>query len=187
MAIQSETRAATRQALIDSFCTLYTIKPIEQITVQELTRKAGYNRCTFYEYYLDVFDLLKQVEDEIISHFREKIIVTIKSGNIAENFIASFTEMQNDMEAFAEVFLNDQNSAKFAGRLNTAMVPVFMEQFNISVFDKNSIYAIEFYLAGVISMVSRWLKNGRDLSVEELGGLIRSLLTKGILGIFTEA
>lgn len=36
----------TRQAFLEAFCLLYSKKPVERITVQEVAKKAGYNRST---------------------------------------------------------------------------------------------------------------------------------------------
>ena len=56
---QPEKTAKTKQIFVDVFCKLYTQKPFEKILVQEITNKAGYNRSTFYEYFSDMYDLLK--------------------------------------------------------------------------------------------------------------------------------
>ena len=41
--------------------------PIEKITVKEVSERAEVNRSTFYAYYKDVYDILEQAEEEIIS------------------------------------------------------------------------------------------------------------------------
>ena len=61
----------TKQNLIDAFWTLYCEKRIEKITVKEITQKAGYNRGTFYEYFIDVYDVLEQIETSIIPNINE--------------------------------------------------------------------------------------------------------------------
>jgi len=38
---------ATRKSLVDAFCTIYKDKPIEKITIQEITEKAGYTEAHF--------------------------------------------------------------------------------------------------------------------------------------------
>ena len=49
-----EITAQTKQNLIDAFWSLYTEKRIEDITVKDITHKAGYNRGTVYEYFPSV-------------------------------------------------------------------------------------------------------------------------------------
>jgi hypothetical protein len=61
------------------------------------------------------------------------------------------------------------------------MLPVFIERFHIQKNDIKSIYVLEFYLAGIISIGNRWLQNGREIEIKELGVLIRGLLTEGVL------
>ena len=39
--------------------------PATKITVSQLTKKAGYNRSTFYAYFNNTDDLLKQLENEL--------------------------------------------------------------------------------------------------------------------------
>ena len=52
----SPTASATRKAFIEAFCEIYKTKPVEKITVSELTRRAGYNRVTSVSYtHLDVY------------------------------------------------------------------------------------------------------------------------------------
>lgn len=63
--------ASTHQSLIDAFWELYTQKRIDKITVREITAKAGCNRGTFYEYFLDVYDVLEQIENGLIPEIDE--------------------------------------------------------------------------------------------------------------------
>ena len=61
------TRAAIREALSD----MLAVKPIGKITVQELIDKANICRTTFYAHYEDIYDLLFEVENDILSEIRE--------------------------------------------------------------------------------------------------------------------
>jgi AcrR family transcriptional regulator len=199
---QPEITAATRKAFIDAFCALYKAKSggeprpksslgrqgsaegsDKKITVQELSKKAGYNRCTFYHYFNDVDDLLMYLEDTVISYISKHIAAYIKHGDFGDMFIESFAAIQNEVEiaTYAKALLGNSNSAKFALRLKAAMLPVFMERFHIQKSDIKSVYVLEFYLAGIISIGNRWLQNGREIKTEELGALIRGLLTEGVL------
>lgn len=56
----------TKNNLRIAFWSLYAQKPIEKISIKEITELAGYNRGTFYLYYNDVYDLLDQIEEEIL-------------------------------------------------------------------------------------------------------------------------
>ena len=61
-----QTRANLRQA----FWELYARKPLERISVREITDRAGYNRATFYLHYHDVYELLNEIEDTVLGPWR---------------------------------------------------------------------------------------------------------------------
>lgn len=54
-------KAQLRQALIQ----LLQEKPVEEITVRELTERADVNRGTFYSHYQNIYHMLEQVENEL--------------------------------------------------------------------------------------------------------------------------
>ena len=60
---QPEVTEQTRKNLIAACFVL--IKEQGKATVNEITKAAGYNRCTFYRYFTDTRQLLDSVEDEI--------------------------------------------------------------------------------------------------------------------------
>jgi len=178
---QPKVTEATKQAFIDSFCDLCKTTPIEKLTIHELTRKAGYNRCTFYEYFNGVYDLLEYIENELLSRMKANLFETIKSVDDSEKFISSLINLQKGHEKYFDVLFSDSNNSKFAKRLKSVMFPAFMKQFNISGRDVQSRYVLEFHLSGLIAVMTNWIVNGRDIPMPQLGGVIRGILNEGIL------
>jgi len=178
---QPEITSATRKTFVEAFCSLYLHNPIEKITVQEIVRKAGYNRSTFYQYFKDADELLVYLEDEIIGNIKEKVDANLGRIDFSDSFICSFTDLQEETASHVAVLLANPNSTKFTQRAKTAMMPIILRHFNISENDEKAIYVLEFYLAGVISIATRWLRDGRKVPVSEVGRLIHTLLTEGVL------
>lgn len=56
----------TRNSLRDAFLKLVSKKPIDRITVTELTRLAKINKATFYLHYKDLSSLVEELEDELV-------------------------------------------------------------------------------------------------------------------------
>lgn len=52
--------ARTRKAIIDAFIQLSESKPFDNITVKDITEKALINRATFYNHFLDKYDLMEK-------------------------------------------------------------------------------------------------------------------------------
>lgn len=56
----------SRIQIIDSFILLSGKKPFSSITVKDITKEAQINRATFYNHFLDKYDLLEQVVSEAL-------------------------------------------------------------------------------------------------------------------------
>lgn len=55
----------TKQIIKQSFFALLKEKPISKITVTKICEESGINRTTFCKCYLDVWDLLNQIESDL--------------------------------------------------------------------------------------------------------------------------
>lgn len=60
----------TKRSISNAFLELRKQKPIEKITVKELSELAYINKATFYTHYHDIYDLTDQLENE----FMESVI-----------------------------------------------------------------------------------------------------------------
>lgn len=56
----------TKASIVNAFIQLRAKKPLEKITIRELTQLAGINKATFYLHYQDIYDLSHQLETEMI-------------------------------------------------------------------------------------------------------------------------
>ena len=63
----------TKKVLRDSLLKCMRQKPIRKITVKEVCEMAELNRATFYSHYHDCFDLLEQIENDMLDHFRASL------------------------------------------------------------------------------------------------------------------
>lgn len=63
----------TRMALHSAFLELLCTKDIAKITVTELVDKANVNRKTFYNHYTDIYEVLDDIENELIKDFARRI------------------------------------------------------------------------------------------------------------------
>ena len=75
--VTEQTRANLRQA----FWELYAERPVEKISVREITDRAGYNRATFYLYYHDVYELLEEIEDMVLGNIERLVQGRLLQGD----------------------------------------------------------------------------------------------------------
>lgn len=66
----TQTRSRIKKALTE----LIVMKGFDALTVSDITRRAEINRGTFYLHYIDKFDLLQTLEDEMIAELKGVLI-----------------------------------------------------------------------------------------------------------------
>ncbi len=172
---QPEVTAQTRENLLNAFWQLYQNKPINMITVHDITRKAGYNRCTFYSYFHSVQDILEQTESSLIEYIKDNIanllLPAILSGK-TPNLSDVYTHTKRE---YLTVMLGENADSRFIGKLKKALCEVYLESLALPKADVRVEYILDFKVSALISVLSRWYSKA-DLPEEEIVSLIRSLL-----------
>lgn len=178
---QPEATNATQKNLIDAFCLLSRKKPIEKISVKEITHRAGYNRCTFYQYFKDVYDLRDNIENITLSQIKENFTKNISKDNFNKSFFDAFININQERAAYFELLLNAANRAHFTDKLMTDVLPVFMKRFQISEENPHAEYLAGMYFAMVVATISHWIESGRTMPLAELTELLGRALTDGVI------
>lgn len=75
--VQQKRKTTTKADLKTALTILLEKKDFESISVSDITREAGVNRGTFYLHYIDKFDMMDQLIDEIL----QNILILLKEGN----------------------------------------------------------------------------------------------------------
>ena len=72
----------TRKVLRESLVSLMKTKSILNIAVKDICEAAGVSRTTFYTYYKDQYDLLGQLEEEIVAEFDNLVMQYSPEGEL---------------------------------------------------------------------------------------------------------
>ena len=95
----------TKQLLKASLMELLADKPLAKITVKELCEKADINRTTYYKYYIDIYDQMDKIENEIIADMLEKLdAITVENVNDRKNRLIVITKILEYIESRREEF-----------------------------------------------------------------------------------
>ncbi|MFB9324484.1 TetR/AcrR family transcriptional regulator [Paenibacillus aurantiacus] len=175
---QPEITEKTRQSFINVFCELYCQKPIEKITVQEISNKSGYNRSTFYQYFTDVYDLLSHVENEILDYIRGKLKHTEQGEIKPIELLLLFEEKGASLNAL----LGDYGNFRFIEKLKSEF---FSEEQTYCFPQDHSVtpYLLEFHISTSVSLLRLWQQRQKDLPPDQLISLIEMLFTSGISSV----
>ena len=179
---QPEITAQTREKLIEAFWGFYCEKKIEHITIKEITDKAGYHRSTFYEYFVDIYDVLNQMEDALLEYIEMNVINRLDgelSADLAQN-IANIYDVKGE---YLSVLLGENGDPNFFNKVKALMRPVLTDTFGLSGDDIHTSYIFEFATSGIFAVVTHWYKNGKNLPSRELADLARSMLIGGVFPV----
>ena len=112
---QPQITEQTKDKLRSAFWTLYSSKPIDKITIKEITDLAGYNRGTFYLYYKDVYDIFASIETELLQA-SEQILETARESELSglKNHMSMIMALARKYSAYVSVLLRDPSSNQFS-------------------------------------------------------------------------
>lgn len=172
----------TKQNLIEAFWTLYENKRIEKITVKEITTKAGYNRSTFYEYFLDVYDVLEQIENTLITKLQELPLRYVKEGD-SPLPLEIFIQMYEEHSKYLVVLLGDRGDPSFQGKLKNSFKQLIKQKLLLQEFTDHfeMDYTLEYVLSAMIGILSYWFRNEKTPPTEKLITLIQRLSEEGVM------
>jgi AcrR family transcriptional regulator len=175
---QPEVTERTQQRFMNAFCDLYSQKPIEKISIQEISRKSGYNRSTFYQYFADIYELLDAVEDSILNEVQIGLSDKLKPANGIRDALHCMESEEHFLALKA--LLGVYGSGHFLERLKNE-IP--FDKLNVTCNSNDSLspYIVEFYISTSLSLFRLWLQRGKDLSSEELFTLMDNLYKSGAI------
>ena len=145
----------TKRMLKDTLTEMLTEKDIYHISIRELCERADVNRTTFYKHYGNQFDLLDDMESDLL-HLIEKTIAEDKkhSANTIEQLLIF---IEKDIE-FVSLLLNSNVDPEFPQKLfSLAIVESSVEDMVANVEKKEYEYI---YIASCFGEHTRWFVYG---------------------------
>ena len=179
------TRALLRQSLTE----LMKEKNIRDISVKELTQRADVNRGTFYSHYQDIYDMVRQLEDELFEEFNQVISAYPAEAVQREGVypivrdVFAFVRRNADLCA---TLLGDGRDSTFLERLRAAVHQKVAAEWS-ALYDLRSEalweYILAFLVGGMVNIIQKWASGGWKQTPEELAGLSNHLIWEGMSGL----
>lgn len=167
---------------MESFWSFYSRNKIEQITVKEIAEKAGYNRGTFYEYFVDVYDVLEQIEHALIPGADELPPIENPAGDQGIIRLDMFIKLYEKNHKYYAVLLGENGDPAFASKLKKAVKPIIRDSFRLlDVSPIETDYVLEYMLSAMIGILGYWFKENKSLPAERLISLIYDLMDGTIM------
>lgn len=175
--------AKTRQAIIDAFWELSAAQGMDKVTISAVSRRAGLNRGTFYEYFVDLPELISKEEDVIIADLRERMKSGIREGGF-QNF--ELISEQRILDAFTLyddklfMLIGKNGDPNFRARVIEEASKAVREVFRPF---ENSEYIVAYLTSAFMGVLTYWHETGKQIGNMELAWMIHTLVTQGMGGI----
>ena len=176
----------TKMLIRKAFTQLLSTRPIQAITVRELCERAGINRGTFYAHYRDIYDLMEQIETEMMEDFQavlEPLLVAKGPDLTPLKITTSIFQCLKENADICTVTLGPYGDKTFARRLINLGQERCLESYT-AFFEgasrKQLGYFYSFVCAGSIGLLEKWLSEGMQQSVEEIARMTEDIMMYGI-------
>lgn len=157
----------TRKQIVDAFWSLYEKRPIERITVKEIVAQVGCHRSTFYEYFDNVYQILESIEDALFEKLENELPkppYKPESEEILKHHIDNFSADGR----YLSVLVSEHGDPAFARRIQGLLAERLKPEFTTELSDSQARYIMQFSAGGFSTVMTEWLRSGRDLSVEDI-------------------
>lgn len=170
----------------EALMSLLEKKDFEYITIKEICSAAGVNRSTFYLHYENTSELLDEsislIQEKFSSYFDVKAHSLIKKLEdcpkddlifITPDFLMPYLNFIKDHKRLYEASIKNPSNFKSTDTYNKMFRHIFspiLERFSVPEGEKN--YIMAFYLNGIASIVSEWLKDDCKKPIDDISDMI---------------
>lgn len=176
----------TRSAIRDAMTEMLAVKPIGKITVQELIDKANICRTTFYAHYEDIYDLLSEVENDILSEIRAGLEVLDQAPiRVEEHYpaIEVVVEVYARHEKMIRLLNGPNGDPGFDARLQDTIYDATRRLRRIKEGDsfdeeRHRLYSC-YVISGGISVLNRMISANLQIDPREAGRVLGAMAAAG--------
>lgn len=167
-----------RVVIIDAFWQLYKEKSIKQITVTELMNKAGYHRSVFYQYFRDIYDLLKQEQDaffEEVDNLWQDVSIEILNENYSTVLIEKINELSLKYDFKVGILLKHNDETDFKNRFNNTLRKNLYNLLKLQENDAKVKLALEVYISGQLESLVYFHRHKNRLDFKDYLEVTKSI------------
>lgn len=182
---QDKRSVRTRKLIKLALLKLVRTKDIEEISITELTALAGINRNSFYTHYDNIYNILDDINCDIISTI-DNIVLKYTYHSFREDpypLLHNFSEVITGNKYFTEYLLFSGSSGELIKKLKEMLCERF---YKIYVTERGNDhphvkYMLSFLVGGVFDVYQMWFTNDKDVPLDEITHKTADLLKRGIV------
>lgn len=195
---KTDPRAARSKAKISSaFLALLEEQPFSKISVSMIIKKAGVNRSTFYAHYLDKFDLLDQIEIDLLLEMKAVIFEDVDALLLGHELhgITTFEQLTHtkkiidfiyDKKELIALIMKDEVDPAFLSKMGAVLEDIWQSrdiQERLRIPQEYLSSALTGLFSGVMA---QWIRSNFTDSKERLNQICLLLLKNMIRDLLIE-
>ena len=170
----------TKKKLRDGLLRLMEEKPINEISVKELTELVDVNRGTFYFHYTDIYDMLRKMEEEFFLNFSETLQNMVPLKESAYPYLSAIFSVLGENREFCKIMLGPNGDMQFVEQIKKLVSDtcshIWYEAAPGADSAKFEMYNA-FIINGCIGIFQKWLDDGESGgSPEEISQLAATII-----------
>lgn len=159
----------TKKALAEALKQLLTRKPINKITINDITEQCGISRMTFYYHFKDIYDLvewtLEEATQQIIGENRY-------ADNWQQGFLDLLKEVKDNQNLYMNVYRSMDREASeryLLKKVEPLLMPVVeKEAAGMGISPEGKRVVAIFYTYAFIGVVLDWISKGMPLTPQQV-------------------
>lgn len=177
----------TKKAIRSAFAQLLTQKDVNEITIKDIADIADINRKTFYSHYSGIYQILDEIEDEIVSAVNDVIGEINWRRDLKDPYtiLTKLTGVINsDIDFYGHLLRTENNTnllLKIVAALKEKICASFSAQVNIE--QETLDIVAEYMISGMLAVYRNWFNSDRQRSIEEVAGVVGVLIVSGMNGL----
>ncbi|MGN0395560.1 MAG: TetR/AcrR family transcriptional regulator C-terminal domain-containing protein [Coprococcus sp.] len=180
----------TKQLLKQGLIELMFEKDIKNITIKELVEKVDINRSTFYLHYTDIYELLAELEKNLMDEIQQ-VFDTYKNIDKLEEsyaFILTLYKTFDKNRNLCKAVMTSQSNSNFIKQMEESIENEIKAKLSeligdISIISNNSFI---FYRCGCVGLLRNWIINDSPETPEEMAQETYHIVIDSIQRLRTE-
>lgn len=177
----------TKKAIRHAFAELLSKKDINDITIRDIADLADINRKTFYNYYSGIYEIVDEIENEIVSAFESVLGEVDLKRDLKDSYriFERLTAIINTDLDFYGHLLSMHGNVSLVSKTVTMLKAKTKEAFQsqIEMDDMTADIVLEYAITGIVAVYQQWFNSDHRQSIEEISGTISTLIFHGLSGI----
>lgn len=164
----------TKMVIKDSLLELMKERSISKITVTDICKKANINRNTFYSHYINQFELLSKIEDELYEEIRQVVghAMDLEASGKLSYELCKYIKANSNI---CEVLFSENGDKELLER-----ILYISHDFNIEKWKKEVKHIDQklfdnwytFTAYGSIAIIKKWVNSGMKESPSKVAAFI---------------